>query len=154
MSSLIGLACSHPCSHVRLFPCEPSGLPVNNHTSLPKASRRQNIIQNIAWRRKKWLAHHTSFRYKDKSVHRMDQSVSFLGVCIFIFFFSKDFIKIFSLDFKIYASLVIRICLEGNTMRNRGAYSTKERMPSDIERPSTNQPGRLYLIGCVLPSRQ
>ena len=39
-------------------------------------------------------------------------------------------------------------------MRNRGAYSTKERMPSDIERPSTNQPGRLYLIGCVLPSRQ
>ena len=22
-------------------------------------------------------------------------------------------------------------CLEGNTMRNRGAYSTKERMPSD-----------------------
>ena len=84
----------------------------------------------------------------------MDQSVSFLGVCIFIFFFSKDFIKIFSLDFKIYASLVIRICLEGNTMRNRGAYSTKERMPSDIERPSTNQPGRLYLIGCVLPSRQ
>ena len=39
-------------------------------------------------------------------------------------------------------------------MRNRGAYSTKERMPSDIEPPSTNQPGRLYLIGGVLPSRQ
>ena len=45
-------------------------------------------------------------------------------------------------------------CLEGNTMSNRGAYSTKERMPSDIESPSTNQPGRLYLIGDVLPSRQ
>ena len=62
--------------------------------------------------------------------------------------------RIFSMDFKILASLVISNCLEGNTMRNRGAYSTKERMPSDIERPSTNQPGRLYLIGGVLPSRQ
>ena len=58
------------------------------------------------------------------------------------------------MDFKILASLVISNCLEGNTMRNRGAYSTKERMPSDIEPPSTNQPGRLYLIGGVLPSRQ
>ena len=55
------------------------------------------------------------------------------------------------MDFKILASLVISNCLEGNTMRNRGAYSTKERMPSP---PSTNQPGRLYLIGGVLPSRQ
>ena len=62
--------------------------------------------------------------------------------------------RIFSMDFKILASLVICNCLEGNTMRNRGAYSTKERMPSDIEPPSTNQPGRLYLIGGVLPSRQ
>ena len=62
--------------------------------------------------------------------------------------------RIFSMDFKILASLVISNCLEGNTMRNRGAYSTKERMPSDIEPPSTNQPGRLYLIGGVLPSRQ
>ena len=35
------------------------------------------------------------------------------------------------MDFKILASLVISNCLEGNTMRNRGAYSTKERMPSD-----------------------
>ena len=61
---------------------------------------------------------------------------------------------IFSMDFKILASLVISNCLEGNTMRNRGAYSTKERMPSDIDPPSTNQPGRLYLIGGVLPSRQ
>ena len=26
-------------------------------------------------------------------------------------------------------------CLEGNTMSNRGAYSTKERMPSDRELP-------------------
>ncbi len=76
------------------------------------------------------------------------------GKYFYLVFFSKDFIKIFSLDFKISASLVIRICLEGNTMRNRGAYSTKERMPSDIERPSTNQPGRLYMIGGVLPSRQ
>ena len=58
------------------------------------------------------------------------------------------------MDFKILASLVISNCLEGNTMRNRGAYSTKERMPSDIDPPSTNQPGRLYLIGVVLPSRQ
>ena len=58
------------------------------------------------------------------------------------------------MDFKILASLVISNCLEGNTMRNRGAYSTKERMPSVLEPPSTNQPGRLYLIGGVLPSRQ
>ena len=27
--------------------------------------------------------------------------------------------------------LQVRNCLEGNTMSNRGAYSTKERMPSD-----------------------
>ena len=26
-------------------------------------------------------------------------------------------------------------CLEGNTMSNRGAYSTKERMPSDKKLP-------------------
>ena len=38
------------------------------------------------------------------------------------------------MDFKILASLVISNCLEGNTMRNRGAYSTKERMPSDRKR--------------------
>ena len=76
------------------------------------------------------------------------------GKYFYLVFFSKDFIKIFSLDFKISASLVIRICLEGNTMRSRGAYSTKERMPSDIESPSTDQPGRLYLIDDVLPSRQ
>ena len=62
--------------------------------------------------------------------------------------------RIFSKDFKILASLVISNCLEGNTMRNRGAYSTKERMPSVLETPSTNQPGRLYLIGGVLPYRQ
>ena len=58
----------------------------------------------------------------------------------------------FRLEF--YNKSLVRNCLEGNTMRNRGAYSTKERMPSDIEPPSTNQPGRLYLIGDVLPSRQ
>ena len=26
-------------------------------------------------------------------------------------------------------------CLEGNTISNRGAYSTKERMPSDMKQP-------------------
>ena len=59
-------------------------------------------------------------------------------------------------------------CLEGNTMSNRGAYSTKERMPSDSKRTIYNKPERLYLIGFlffasaqqakasryVLPSRQ
>ena len=58
----------------------------------------------------------------------------------------------FRLEF--YNKSLVRNCLEGNTMRNRGAYSTKERMPSVLEPPSTNQPGRLYLIGGVLPYRQ
>ena len=32
-------------------------------------------------------------------------------------------------------------------MSNRGAYSTKERMPSDNKRTIYNKPGRLYPIG-------
>ena len=53
MSSLIGLACSHPCSHVRLFPCEPSGLPVNNHTSLPEDIKKTKYNSKYRLKAKK-----------------------------------------------------------------------------------------------------
>ena len=45
-------------------------------------------------------------------------------------------------------------CLEDSTMSNRGAYSTKERMPSDSKQQLHFLPGRQYLITYVLPSRQ
>ena len=51
--------------------------------------------------------------------------------------------------------------LEGNTMSNRGAYSTKERMPSDRELPPSLPAWKAVpdwlsrMISCdVLPSRQ
>ena len=46
--------------------------------------------------------------------------------------------------------LQVLSCLEGNTMSNRGAYSTKERMPSDRTYRHLYQPGGLYLIDVYL----
>ena len=55
----------------------------------------------------------------------------------------------------------VKNCLEGNTISNRGAYSTKERMPSDRELPPSlpawkavhNLLSHMTFLD-VLPSRQ
>ena len=55
----------------------------------------------------------------------------------------------------------VQNCLKGNTMSNRGAYSTKERMPSDRKQPLPLPAWKAVpdwlsrMISCdVLPSRQ
>ena len=47
-----------------------------------------------------------------------------------MYMFVQNSKKIIHSDFEITK---VRDCLEGNTISNRGAYSTKERMPSDME---------------------
>jgi hypothetical protein len=65
---------------VRLFPCEPSGLPENNPTRLPEDIKKTKYNSKYRLKAKKMAGAFHPFRHMDKSVQRMDQSVFFLGV--------------------------------------------------------------------------